>query len=188
MTKFKKLPSYGKPLVARRKLGERIGLMVVAVHDWNAGLDFAARSGTARVVIDEDMLPHELDWSCAVALDCLIVGDVDESMIMATVTMLFAAGAASIWVVHADGVWRMERWLSRLLPSGFYATDGPVAPNRLGVAINTHRAYCLMRRAGVYGTKMFDAVRAATFDAAFGAASEQVQARMARLFESRRAA
>lgn len=168
-------PAYGRPLIGRRKAGERIGLLIVAVHDDAAGRELAARPNTARVAVLEDALPHELDWSCAVALDCLIVGACAERVFYAAATMLYAAGAASLWGEFSDGIYRLERWASKLCPMGFHAAEGPVSPERLGVALATHRSWSLMRRAGVYGTPAFASARAGEFDRAFGPASDKVR-------------
>ncbi len=161
-------PAKGRALLARRKRGVRIGLLVVALHDDYAGSDYLARSHTAHIQVTEDTLPHELDWSCAVALDCLLVGQCDDAVLYAAATMLYAAGAASIWAEYPDGVWRLERWTAKACPSGFYATDGPVNPSRLGAAIAAHRSWSLMRREGVYGTELFNDSRDDQFDKVFG--------------------
>lgn len=169
--------AYGKQLLVRRKLGERIGLLVVALHDWNAGLEMASRPHVARVMLDEGQMPHECDWSPVLALDCLIAGDeVDDAVFYATATMLYAAGAASIWGEFPDGIWRLERWHSKCCPMGFYAEAGPIAPERFGRALAAHRDCSLLIRAGVYGTKLYDAARAAVFDQAFGPLSAKAQA------------
>lgn len=168
--------AYGKQLVGRRKLGERVGLLVVALHDWNAGLDVAARTGVARVMLAEDVLPHEADWSCAVALDCLVVGECDPAVFYAAVTMLFAAGAASIWGQFADGVYLLRRWPSRCCPMGFYAEGEAISPGRFARALSVHRDCSLLIRAGVYGTNLFDSARAEVFDKAFGHLSQKAQA------------
>ncbi|MBK8399989.1 MAG: hypothetical protein IPL29_02625 [Propionivibrio sp.] len=47
-------PAYAKALMARRRRGERIGLLVVAVHDWHAGEEFTAHAEVARVVLPPD--------------------------------------------------------------------------------------------------------------------------------------
>ena len=168
-------PAYGRPLIGRRKAGERIGLLIVAVHDEHAGHDYASRPNTARVAVLEDVLPHELDWSCAVALDCLVVGACDVRVFYAAVTMLYAAGAASLWGEFADGIHRLERWASPLAPAGFYAADGPIDPARFGAALAAHRSWALLRREGVYGTPAFCAARSAEFDHAFGPAADKVR-------------
>jgi hypothetical protein len=168
-------PAYARPLLARRKRGERIGLLVVALHDDHAGSEYVARSHTARIQLTEDMLPHEMDWSCVVALDCLLVGQCDDAVLYAAATMLYAAGAASIWAEYPDGVHRLERWHSTACPTGFYACDGPVPPARLGAALAAHRAWALMRRDGVYGTELFDASRDAQFEHTFGPLASKAQ-------------
>lgn len=176
MGAYKKPLAFGKPLVARRKLGERIGLLIVCVHDWEAGRDLEARSGTARVVVPEDMLPHEMDWSPAVALDCLVVGVCPESVFYAAATMLHSAGAASIWGEFSDGIWRLERCVSKAFPSGFYTTDGPVRPEKLGLSLRNYRDWALLKRLGVYGSAAFSAARLAVFRNIFGSNAEHVQA------------
>jgi hypothetical protein len=169
-------PVGGRPLIGRRKAGERIGLLIVSVHDEAAGRELALRSGTAHIQVRVDMLPHELDWSCAVALDCVILGTCSQALFYATATMLYAAGAASIWGEFDDGIWRLERWHSASCPTGFYADDGPVPLSRLGEALAFHRSWALMRRAGVYGTELFDAARDAEFSKIFGPLAEKAQA------------
>lgn len=176
MPGYKPPLAWGKALIARRKAGERIGLVIVAVHDWDAGAELAARPNTARVVVPEDKLPHELDWSPCVALDVIVMGECAEPAFWAAVTMLYAAGAASIWGCFEDGIWRLERWVSRLFPTGFYAAEGPFPEARLGGAIKRYRDWALMTRAGVYGTKLFDAARAAVFESIFGERSAHVMA------------
>ena len=168
-------PAGGRPLLGRRKAGERIGLLIIAVHDDTAGRELALRSGTARVQVMIDTLPHELDWSCAVALDCLVLGECAEPVFYAAVTMLHAAGAASIWGVFSDGVWRLERYLSKATPQGFYATDGPVEPSGLALAMKLHREHALMTRRGIYGTPPYAHARLAAFRNIFGDKAEVVQ-------------
>lgn len=169
-------PAFGKQLIQRRKLGERIGLVVIAVHDWDAGLDLAARSGTARLVVDIADMPHELDWSSVVALDCLVLGECDPSVFYAAATMVFAAGAASLWGDFQDGIWRLDRSTSRYAPTGFVAVDGPVVPARLGSALAHHRTWSLMASSGAYGAPVFDAAREAAYAQVFGAKAAQAQA------------
>lgn len=165
--------AYGKEIIGRRKLGERIGLLVVGLHDWNAGLALCSKPGVARVIVAEDDLPHELDFSCAVGLDCLIVGDCDERVFYAAATMLYAAGAASIWGEYPDGAWRLERWSSKCCPEGFYAADGPFSAGRLARALSLHRDWALMTAEGVYGTAAFAPARLAVFQQAFAHMAER---------------
>ena len=173
MTTYRKAPAYGNALLARRKLGERIGLLIVAVHDNDLGRELAARSGTARVLVHETTLPHELDWTCAVALDCLIC-DCDETLLYATATMLFAAGAASIWAQFDEGIFRLERYRSDR--RGFIAPEWPVAPGALGRAIQAHRQLSLLRREGVYGAPIFDGARDELLASIFGPLADKAKA------------
>ena len=152
-------PAYAKNLIARRQRGERIGLLVVGVHDWSAGEELVAQAGVARVVVPADTLPHALDWSCAVALDCLVLGECAEPVFWATVTMLYAAGAASIWGEFDSGIWRLERYVSKATPQGFYCTGEPVQAGALGQALKINREVSLMTRHGVYGTAPYAAAR-----------------------------
>ena len=161
------LPAYGHPLLERRQAGERIGLLVVGVHDWRAGREIETRPNVARVVLAEDKLPHELDWSCAVALDCLIVGECADPVFYATALMLFAAGAASVWGEFADGFWRLERGSTKLYPHGLHAADGPFSDRELARRMKIHREWSIMRREGVYGTKPYAQARRALFGTIF---------------------
>lgn len=54
--------AYCKALMDRRNAGERIGLLVVGIHDWDAGQEMACRQNVMRVVVPQDVLPHELDF------------------------------------------------------------------------------------------------------------------------------
>jgi len=173
--RWRQPPLGGRPLIGRRKAGERIGLLIVAVHDDAAGHALAQRSGTARVQVRVDMLPHELDWSCAVALDCLVLGECAEPVFWATVTMLYAAGAASIWGEFDSGIWRLERYVSKATPQGFYCTGEPVNSGALGHALKINREVSLMTRHGVYGTAPYAAARLAVFRNIFGDKAEVVQ-------------
>jgi hypothetical protein len=171
----KKLPAYSKSLISRRKLGERIGLLIVAVHDWEAGRDLEARSGTARIVVAEDCLPHELDWAPAVALDCLVVGECQESVFYATVTMLHAAGAASIWGEYSTGILRIEQWKSKCCPTGFYTVDPPVSIEKFSAELRRYRELALVTRLGNYANPIFATARLAAFRNVFGDKAEVVQ-------------
>ena len=48
--------AYAKDLAARRRNNERVGLVVVAVHDWEAGKWFEGRPEVARLVVPDDLL------------------------------------------------------------------------------------------------------------------------------------
>lgn len=177
---------YSKALLARRKAGERIGLLVVALHDWEAGENIASREHTARVVVPDDKLPHDLDWSACVALDCLLCGPCPEPVFYAAATMLYAAGAASIWGEFEDGIWRLEHWAR--MPFGFYAEGGPVTHARLGWALSLYRDWALMARCGAYGTAIYAQARLETFRKVFGAKAQRAQDFVDRVGEYARAA
>lgn len=168
--------AYGKEIIGRRSLGERIGLLVVSLHDWGAGLELCSKPGVARVVVAKDRLPHELDFSCVVGLDCLLVGDCDERVFYAAATMLYAAGAASIWGEYPDGIWPLERCNSKAFPGGFYAEGEPVPLKRLARALSLHRDWALLTGSGVYGTRAFALARLAAFRQAFGHLAEKAVA------------
>jgi hypothetical protein len=172
---MKPLP-YAKALRDRRHAGERIGLLVVSVHDWEAGKDLESLPNVARLVVPPDGLPHEFDWSCAVALDCLVCGDGAESVFYAAALMLMAARSASVWGLFADGVWLLEQGSPRWYRHGLVATEGPVLPGKLAAALRNHRERALLTRAGVYGTPLFDGARVALFDHIFGPLSAKAQA------------
>ena len=170
-----KLPAYGIPLMDSRKAGERIGLLVVSVHDWEEGQDLEIRPNVARVVVPADTLPHQLDWSCAVALDCLVCGGCAESAFYSTALMLMEAHAASVWGVFADGIHRIEKTDARAYKHGLICTDDPVPAARFPLVLKAFRLHALMLRDGVYGTTAYDAARAAAFDEVFGPLSEKAQ-------------
>ena len=168
--------AYSKALMDRRAAGERVGLLVVGVHDWEAGQEMACRQNVLRVVVPQDAMPHEVDFSPCVALDCLICGRCAEPMFFATAIMLHAAGAASIWGEFDDGVWRLERDASKSNSKGFVAVEGPIQSGALALSVRAYREWALMTSRGVYGTKLFDAARVSLFDKAFGVLSEKAQA------------
>jgi hypothetical protein len=159
-------PAYAKDLIARRRKGERIGLLVVGVHDWTAGEEFVAHHGVARVVVPDDTLPHELDWSCAAALDCLIIGG-STLEFFAAATMLQAAGAASLWCEQAAGIVLIEPYESQYFPP-FLSMGEPVPPALFSRALRDHRRDALMLRQGAYASPIYDAAREAAWCDVFG--------------------
>lgn len=182
---YKRAPAYGLDLLETRRSGARVGLVVIGVHDWDAGQEVAARSGTARLVVPVDSLPHDLDWRCVTALDCLFLGECDEAVFYAAVTMAHAAGAASLWALYAGEIWRLERWRSPLCPMGFYAADGPFPPARLAQTVANYRRYALLAAHDAYADRLFDGARQAQFCAVFGDAAGPI---IFDKFQQRRAA
>lgn len=153
---MRKLLAYAKDLAARRQSGERVGLLVVAVHDWEAGKWFETRTEVCRVLLPEDVAVGEADWSVALALDCVVCGRADDALFYSVCDALRRNGAASIWGDFADGIWLLEpvgkRWL---------AVEGPYDLGRLGAALRSHRQVMMMLRKGFYGSRVFDAARQA---------------------------
>ena len=172
---MKPLP-YAKALRDRRLAGERIGLLVVSVHDWEAGKYLECQPNVARLVVPQDGLPHEFDWSCAVALDCFLLGRCDEAVFYAAALMLRSAKAASVWAEFDDGIWRLAKGSPKWYRHGLIAEEGPIAPEKFAAALRNYRERCLLTRAGVYGTRAFDAARSALFDQIFGPLSAKAQA------------
>lgn len=172
---YRRPMAYAKELVARRKAGERIGLLIVSLHDWETGKALALRPGAARVVLDIDMLPHEVDWSPCAALDCLLVGDCDASVFYAAALMALAGGAASLWGEFSGDVWRIERCGQRLYPHGFVAIEGPYVGAAFRNALDAHRKHSLMTRTGVYGSPIFDAARDAVIEQIFSPMADKAK-------------
>mgnify|MGYP001362128851 CR=1 FL=1 len=57
--------AYGNDVMERRARGERVGLLVVAVHDWDAGQWYAGRPEVCRVVLPSDLPIEAADWTIA---------------------------------------------------------------------------------------------------------------------------
>jgi hypothetical protein len=148
--------AYAKDLAAKRKAGERVGLVVLSLHDWDAGTWFAERSDVARLVLPADVPADEANFSICLACDVLLCGTAPDETFYAVCKALEDAGAASIWGDFGDGFWLLERahrlWL---------AMEGPYGPAKLGAALRLHRNVMMMLRLGFYGSRVFDAARAA---------------------------
>lgn len=149
-------PAYGKELLARRAAGERVGLLVVALHDWDAGMWFDGRPEVGRVLLPEDTAVESVDWSVAMALDVLVCGSADDAVFYAACDALASAGAASVWGDFNDGIWLLER--ARRL---WLAVDGPYDVRRLSGSLRLHREVMMMLRRGFYGSRVFDLARSA---------------------------
>lgn len=96
----KRMPPFGREVLARRKSGQRVGLLVVAVSDWRAGDDWLVRDGVSRVVVPWDFELAAVDWSFARALDVLVVagGGTPQSRLEAVAVSLSAADLNSLWL------------------------------------------------------------------------------------------
>jgi len=164
-----KSPAYARDVVARRHSGERIGLLVVAVHDWQAGKWFEGRPEVARVVVPDDLPLHTARFDCAHALDVLICGAGSAKDFDIVADALTKAEPASVWAEYEDGIWRLEK-VGRI---GWSAIEGPFPVQWLARAIQSHRTWGLLRGEGIYGRPVFAAARLAAHAALFG---DQAQA------------
>lgn len=155
--------AYGKDLIALRRRGDRVGLLVVAVHDWEAGMQFAGRSEVARVVLPEDVPVAEADWSVAMALDVLVCGDsAPEVVFYDTCSALRKAGAASLWGGFEEGILLLDQLAGRSWVTGFgHPYGGPYDGPRFSAALRGYRSLMMMLRDGFYGSRIFDGARQA---------------------------
>lgn len=151
--------AYAKALAERRRAGERVGLLVVAVHDWSAGLWFDAQPAVGRVVLPDDLAVEAADWSVCLALDVVVCGSADAAVFNAVVRAALAAGAVSCWGEFGDGLHRLAAVGRR----GVVAVDGPFPPAKLGAVLQAYRPAALALGIGGYGSRVFEATRAAMF-------------------------
>ena len=145
--------AHGRALEARRAAGERVGLVVIAVHDWKDGLWYDGRPEVARVVLPADLQVQEASWAPFMALECAVTGG-DEATFYAVCAALETHGAASIWGAFADGFHRLERGVNL-----WNAVDGPYPPEKLGAAVRNYRALATVLSHGFYRSRIFDSVR-----------------------------
>ena len=153
---MRKALAYGKDLAARRRNNERVGLLVVALHDWDAGKWFEGRPEVARVLLPDDVLVADADWSVCLALDVLVCGEVPDALFYAACAALEKAGAASVWGDFSTGVCLIERVGQR-----FVAVDGPYPVEKLGAALRQHRSAAILLRLGMYASRVYDGARQA---------------------------
>jgi hypothetical protein len=156
---------YAAALSDRRMAGERVGLLVVSVHDWNAGKWFEAKPEVGRVVLPADVAVDAADWSICLALDCLVCGAAVDGTFYEVCDALKRCGAASVWAEMEDGICLIEpvgrRWV---------VIDGPYQLNKLGAALRKHRETAMMLGLGFYGSRVFNAARLALIDNVAGLA------------------
>ena len=153
--------AFAKRLADHRRAGGRVGLLVVSLHDWQAGLWFEGAPEVFRVVLPDDLSVDTADWSVCLALDVLICGSADDAVFNAVVRGALEAGAVSAWGDFNNGVHRLE-----VLSTGsVIAVDGPFPLAELGAALQLFRPAALALRIGGYGSRVFDAVRSAMFGA-----------------------
>lgn len=151
--------AYAKAVAERRRNGERVGLLVVSVHDWNAGKWFESSPEVCRVMLPTDLEVDAADWSVCLALDVVLCGAANDEVFYSAVRSAISAGAVSCWGEFADGVHR----LALIGRQKVVAVEGPYPVNKLGAVLRAFRNEALALRIGGYGSRAFDAVRAAMF-------------------------
>lgn len=156
---------YATALAERRRAGERVGLLVVSVNDWEAGKWFEAKPEVGRVVLPADVAVDAADWSICLALDCVVCGAGVDGTFYAVCDALKRCGAASVWGEFDDGISLIEPVGRRLV-----AVDGPYPVNKLGAALRRHRETAMMLGLGFYGSRVFNAARLALIDNVAGLA------------------
>lgn len=159
----RRLLAYGKDVADKRRQGQRIGLLVVVLHDWDAGLWFDGRPEVARVVLPADLAVADADWSLVMALDVLVCGSAKDDVFYTACAALQQAGAASIWGDFNDGVHLLEP-----VGKAWVAVDGPLPVQKLGAKLRQHREVMMMMRLGFYASRIFDDARRALAAQTFG--------------------
>jgi len=156
--------AHGKALAERRRAGERVGLLVVSLHDWKAGTWFVGRQEVSRVVLPADLAVCDADWSVCLALDVVVCGSATDAVFYDAVRAVVAAGAVSCWGDFDSGICRLD-----VLPAGSaVAVSDPLPAAKLGAALRHYRTTALALRLGGYKSRAFDAVRAALFGGLLG--------------------
>jgi len=151
--------AHGKAVAERRRAGERVGLLVVSLHDWQGGTWFDGRPEVSRVVLPADLAVNDADWSVCLALDVVVCGSAAEGMFYDAVRAVVAAGAVSCWGDFDAGICRLE-----VLPAGsVVAVSDPLPHAKLGATLRDYRTTALALHLGGYKSRAFDAVRTALF-------------------------
>ena len=151
--------AFAKKLAEHRRDGGRVGLLVVSLHDWQAGTWFERSPEVFRIVLPDDLAVDAADWSPALAVDVLLCGKAPDSVFYAAASALINAGAVSVWGEFEDGAYR----LSRLSTGKVLAVEGPYPVAKLGAVLRLFRPAALALRLGGYGSRVFDSVRDAMF-------------------------
>lgn len=150
-------PGYARELLAKRQEGKRIGLLLVAVDDWEGGWYFRDKSNVSRIVCMPDLDIAAADFSVAAGVDCLVCGEAAAGRLDAATLACLAAGAASVWGEYNDGLWRTTYW-PHWSPH-VLCEDGPVSPAEFSARLATFRETAILLQDGFYGQPMFRSVR-----------------------------
>jgi hypothetical protein len=157
--------AYGKALLEKRQAGQRVGLLVISVHDWEAGKWFEDRTEVARLVLPADVPVDAADWSICLALDCIVTGAVVDGIFFEACAALKRCGAASVWGDFSEGICLLEPVGQRMV-----AVEGPYPLYRMGAVLRQHRETMMMLKLGLYGSRVFNAARLALIDNVAGLA------------------
>lgn len=155
--------AYAKKVAARTAAGDRIGLLVVALHCWRSGDWFEGRDEVARVVLADDVPVDRADWSVALARDVVVCGPVPDALADAALDALARSGAASLWLDTRDGIQRVERH-----GGAWCGMCAPLPPKKLGAALRAYRHDAILFREGFYGSRIYAAAREALIDSMAG--------------------
>ena len=156
-----KAPAYARDVLAKKQSGQHIGLLVLSVHDWEAGKDLAEKPGVARIVIPDDLPPEGADLSVLAGLDVLVTGEDTPSFWMA-VNGAFAWRAATVWVDDASDV-------LLLTSSPRLSTMRRVSRTRFAAELSSLRETMLLCRDAPYDSPVFDGARSALLNRFVGA-------------------
>jgi hypothetical protein len=176
-----RVPPYAKALLTRRASGERIGLLIVSASDWHGGEELSLRAHTARVVVPDDVLLDDLDWSFAAGLDCLVCGNAPEERFYAIVQALHEAGAASLWGEFEDGIALLEHFPGSCAPVPFLVDIDRcgIPGEKFGSALAEYRRSAIRWQEGFYAAPAFAGMHRSEREA-IEATAAQIRAELAR--------
>lgn len=169
---MRRSPAYARDVVTRRNQGERIGLLVVAIHDWKAGRWFQGRPEVARVVVTEDQKPDQMRFDCAHALDVVLCGSCTAQELQAVASAVSLWEPASLWGEFEAGICRIDR----VGKASWYAVGEPVAVRDLARAVRNYREAALAAGEGIYGSGVFLGARKAALQSLLGAGADDLAA------------
>lgn len=153
-----RMPAYARDLLSKRQEGKRIGLLLVAVDDWEGGWYLYGKPNVCRVICPPDFEFSGADFSVASGVDCLVCGDGAPDRLNAATLACLAAGAASVWGEFNHGLWRTTYW-PHWSPH-VLCEDGPVPFEAFAARLASFRETAILMESGFYGQPMFRPVRA----------------------------
>lgn len=151
------MPAYSRDLLAKRQEGKRIGLLLVAVDDWQGGWYLYGKPNVSRVTCPPDFEFAGADFSVAAGVDVLVCGQGAVERLDAATLACLAAGAASVWGEYSNGLWRTTFWPHE--PPYILAEQGPVPYEDFAASLAAFRETSILLQHGYYGQPMFRPVR-----------------------------